>query len=107
VGEMVSGNGAVLDLGLEEAPRFIVPRQEEIRLFSIPRSDVHQAEIADAFVMPKVGQGLEFRRDIVLKSLGRIGASAPVKKVTLFLLFNGAGDIPAVGRDQEKRVRQL
>jgi len=25
-------------------------------------------------------------------------------KVALFLLFIGAGDIPAVGRDQEKRV---
>lgn len=32
--EMVTGNGAVLDLGLEEAPRFVVPRHEEIR-FSV------------------------------------------------------------------------
>ena len=34
VAEMVRGDGAVLDLGLEEAPRFKVPRHEEIR-FSV------------------------------------------------------------------------
>jgi hypothetical protein len=60
--EMVSGNGAVLDLGLEEAPRFVVPRHEEIR-FSV--SDKKVKTFLSVYKKKPATEGNHGSRDLI------------------------------------------